>query len=81
MHKPLHGGLAALALSAIILGTPAHGAEDRDKASMSQLDKYSYLQGYTLSQRLKAAGVEYFVQRNPVNPRGFHGNHIHLQRL
>lgn len=50
--------LSLAALSVVALSTPVFAEEPLDKASMTQAQKYSYLQGYSLAKRLRDGKVE-----------------------
>jgi FKBP-type peptidyl-prolyl cis-trans isomerase len=47
-----------LAFALLLASTSLQAAGSLDKESMSQADKFSYLQGYTLANRLRSAGLE-----------------------
>jgi FKBP-type peptidyl-prolyl cis-trans isomerase FklB len=49
---------STLAFALLLASTSLQAAGTMDKESMSQADKFSYLQGYTLANRLKSAGLE-----------------------
>ena len=49
---------SSLAIALLLASTSLQAAETMNKDSMSQADKFSYLQGYTLANRLRSAGLE-----------------------
>jgi FKBP-type peptidyl-prolyl cis-trans isomerase FklB len=49
---------STLAFALLLASTSLQAAGAMDKDTMSQADKFSYLQGYTLANRLKSAGLE-----------------------
>lgn len=50
--------LKPVALATLIASTPVVADQEINKETMSHADKYSYLQGYTLSQRLQNTGMD-----------------------
>jgi FKBP-type peptidyl-prolyl cis-trans isomerase FklB len=49
---------SALTFALLLASTSLQAAGTMDKDTMSQADKFSYLQGYTLANRLRSAGLE-----------------------
>ena len=50
--------VSILAFALLLASTSLQAADTMNKESMSQADKFSYLQGYTLANRLRSAGLE-----------------------
>ena len=49
---------SSIAVALLLASASLQAAETMNKDSMSQADKFSYLQGYTLANRLRSAGLE-----------------------
>lgn len=58
MHQLSIRRFSALAFAFLLASTSLQAADNMNKESMSQADKFSYLQGYTLANRLRSAGLE-----------------------